>query len=73
MVEIGFKFDERDYSVKLLWELNQLRKSFEFLVEEANKYDINTDEYNSITAQAKDSAYYYFLYRNELDEYYKTM
>lgn len=72
MVEVGFKFDERDFSVKLLWELNQLRKSFEFLVEETKKYATGSDEYKDILTKAKDIAFDFCLYRNELDEYYKT-
>lgn len=73
MVEVGFKFDERDYSIKLLWELNQLRKSLVLLVETAKKHPKDSDEYNAIMAKAKDTALDYWLYRNELDEYYKTM
>jgi len=73
MVEIGFKFDERDFCIKLLWELNQLRKSFLFLVDEAKKYEEQSTKYIEIINKAKDISFYYFLYRNELDEYYKTM
>lgn len=73
MVEVGFKFDERDYCVRLLWELNQLRKSFEFLADAAKRYDAESKEHKDIIAKAKDCAFYYCQYRNELDEYYKTM
>lgn len=73
MVEIGFKFDERDYAVKLLWELNQLRKIIEILTLEAKKYPENSTDYNNIIEKSKEYGLKYFLYRNELDEYYKTM
>ncbi len=73
MVEVGFKFDERDYAVKLLWELNSLKNLIDRLMKEANKYDSNTITHKSIKAKASESALEYFFYRNELDEYYKTM
>jgi len=73
MVEVGFKFDERDYAIKLLWNLNELRKSIEKLMEEANKYIIDSDDHKKIKAKASEFALEYFICRNELDEYYKTM
>ncbi|MCT4237808.1 HNH endonuclease [Elizabethkingia anophelis] len=73
MVEIGFKFDERDYCVKLLWELNQLRKAINYMMSEANKHHPNSDEHKSIKSKAAESALEYFMYRNELEEYYKIM
>ncbi|WP_168801886.1 HNH endonuclease [Empedobacter tilapiae] len=73
MVEVGFKFDERDYAVKLLWELNQLRKAIEILTLEAKKYHPNSENYNNILNKSREYSEQYFLYRNELDEYYKIM
>ena|SRR5687768_10709842 len=73
MVEIGFKFDERDYCVKLLWELNQLRKLIEVLVSEAKKYNFDSQEHKEIKRKAGDFALDYFLYHNELMTHYKTM
>lgn len=73
MVEVGFKFDERDYAVKLLWELNQLRKAIDYLILEAKKYSEDTEEHKGIITKSQEYALKYFLFRNELDEYYKTM
>lgn len=73
MVEIGFKFDERDYCVKLLWNLNQLRKAIDTLVFEAKKHDSKTDEYKEIIGKAEGFALNYFLFHGDLMEYYKTM
>ncbi len=73
MVEVGFKFDERDYCIKLLWELNQLRILIFKLVELANKHPINSDEYNQLTRKAEEFSLPYVLIRNELDEYYKSL
>lgn len=73
MVEVGFKFDERDYAVRLLWELNGLRKSIKALTIHATNFETNSDEYNNVMNKAKEYALDYFLFRNELDEYYKIM
>lgn len=73
MVEIGFKFDERDYAVKLLWELNRLRKSIETLMLQAKKHPVGSEKYNNIIMKSQEYALDYFLFRNELDEHYKTM
>jgi len=73
MVEVGFKFDERDYCIKLLWNLNQLRKSIDTLVFEAKKYDSKSNEYNEIISKAEGFALNYFLFHRDLMEYYKTM
>lgn len=73
MVEVGFKFDERDYSIKLLWELNQLRILIFKLVELAKKHPINSDKYNQLTRKAEEFSLPYVLIRSELDDYYKSM
>ena len=73
MVEVGFKFDERDYAVKLLWELNQLRKAIDYLILEAKKYSEDSEGHKGIITKSQEYALKYFLFRNELDEYYKTM
>ena len=72
MVEIGFKFDERDYCVKLLWNLNELRKSIEILISESKKYPPQSQQHNQIKSRATDFALEYFLFHNELMEYYKS-
>lgn len=73
MVETGFKFDERDYSVKLLWELNQLRKLIDILISEFNKHNPDSDIYQKGKQKAQELALDYYLYHNELMSYYKTM
>lgn len=73
MVEEGFKFDERDYCIKLLWELDELRKAFEFLVAEAKKCADHSEKYKEIISKAKDYSYEYMLFHLELVEYYKTI
>jgi hypothetical protein len=72
MVEKGFKFDERDYEIKLLWELNQLRKAFLSLVESSKKYPTNSLKYNEIIEKAKDYSFQYTLFHSELMEFHKA-
>lgn len=73
MVEEGFKFDERDYSIKILWELRQLLNATNFLIEESKKHDAKSDKYNEIMVKVKDSALEYFLWHTELMEFYKVL
>lgn len=73
MVEVGFKFDERDYAIKLLWELNQLRNAIDSLILEAKKYNINSNERITILEKVNKYTTDYYLYHNELMDYYKTM
>ncbi len=72
MVEEGFKFDERDYEIKLLWELNQLRKAFVILVGKSKNYAVNSSKYNEIISKAKDYSFQYTLFHLELMEFYKA-
>lgn len=73
IVQDGFKFDERDYCIKLLWELNKLRNAFKFLIYESKKYDDNPLKKTEIISKAKDYSYEYMLFHIELMEYYKTI
>lgn len=73
MVEVGFKFDERDYCIRLLWELNRLRKAFELLVAESKKYERGSPEEEEIINKAKDYSVEYMLCHLDLMEYYKTI
>lgn len=73
MVEVGFKFDERDYCIKLLWELNQLRIAFKFLVAESKKYNGNPSKQSQILDKAKNYSFEYMIFHLELMEHYKTI
>jgi 5-methylcytosine-specific restriction endonuclease McrA len=72
MVEIGFKFDERDFSIKLLWEMNQLRKAINSLVKESKKHDNNSEKHKKIKRVAEEHALTYFMFHQELMEFYKV-
>lgn len=73
MVENGFKFDERDFCVKLLWNLNQLRKSIYILISEAQKHPTDSKEYKEIRIKTGEFTTDYFLFHNELMDYYKSI
>lgn len=73
MVEKGFKFDERDYAIKLLWELDQLYTSIKLLKLEMGKYSEESKEYIIIREKLKEYAVPYCLFQTDLMEYYKII
>jgi len=73
MVKKAFKFDERDYSIKLLWELNQMRKLIDRFVEELTKLDKTSKEYNDIKEKAQEITFEYYKFDKELMEYYNNI
>lgn len=70
MVTKAFKFDERDYSIKLLWNLNQIRIIIDALIELLKQEDENNDEYRKIKSKAEKYSLEYFIYHKQLIEYY---
>jgi hypothetical protein len=70
IVEKGFKFDERDFSIKLLWELNQVRRILDKLRNELSKYIEGTDEYDLIYKEMEKISPSYYLLDSELIKYY---
>lgn len=73
MAETAFKFNERDSSIKLLWELNQRRKLLDVFITELNKRDINSDEYKTIKKEAEKISFEYYIYDKELMDYYNSI
>lgn len=73
MWKYAFKFDERDYSIKLLWELNQRRKLIDLFILELNKRNENSLEYKKIKIEAQKLSFEYYIYDKELMEYYNTI
>lgn len=73
LVKEAFKFDERDVSIKLLWELNQSRKVIEALVSEMKKRETGSEEYNKIKREAEKLSLEYFLNHRELIDYYNNV
>lgn len=73
MSETAFKFDERDYSIKLLWELNQRRKLLDVFVAELSKKVEGSDEYIEIKREAEKISFEYYTYDKELMDYYNNI
>jgi hypothetical protein len=73
MWKYAFKFDERDYSIKLLWELNQRRKLIDAFIIELNKRDENSKEYKEILKEAEQISFEYYRYDKELMRYYNSL
>ncbi|TSJ38966.1 HNH endonuclease [Fluviicola chungangensis] len=70
MATKAFGFDERDYSIKLLWNLNQTRIAIEALVVLLAKEINGSSRYNLIKSKAQEYSLEYFLYHKELIEFY---
>ncbi len=70
MATEAFKFDERNYSIKLLWNLNQIRKIVETLIELFSQEEENSDNYIAIKSEAEKYSLKYFIYHKQLIEYY---
>jgi hypothetical protein len=73
MWKYAFKFDERDYSIKLLWEVNQLRKLILAYAAQLSKLDTNSQYYRDIKTTAGDLSFKYVLIHNDLMDYYNSL
>ena len=70
MATKAFKFDERERSIIVLWNLNELRKTINALISELDQYQVDDDTYKSIKANLGDYALKYFVFHQELMDYY---
>lgn len=70
MTITAFKFDERNYSIKLLWNLNQIRKIIDALIELFSQEEENSDDYIAIKSKAEKYSLEYFIYHKQLMDYY---
>lgn len=69
----AFKFDERNYSIKLLWEVNQIRKLVLLFANELSKLDEQSKEYKIIKSKAGDLSFKYVLIHNDLMNHYNSL
>ena len=72
MWEIAFKFDERNYSIKLLWEVNQLRKLILAYAQELSSIDEKSDEYQMINKKVGELSFKYVMVHNDLMNHYNS-
>jgi hypothetical protein len=70
MFNEAFKFDERQNSIKLLWNLNRLSMIIDQLVLEAEKHLKNSKQYKMIMSKAREYSLKYVLVHKDLMEYY---
>lgn len=73
MVKIGFKFDERDGVIKLLWNLNEIRKTIDWLIMILKIHSEWSEKYEEIKRKTQDLAFRYYLQNQELREYYDKL
>lgn len=70
MSKEAFKFDERERSLIVLWNLNKLRILIEMIATELVKYQQDSSIYKEIENKAKEYSYQYVKYHKELIEFY---
>lgn len=73
MATKAFKFDERERSIIVLWNLNTLRKIIEELEIQLSRNAINSRKYNSIKVELERCAYEYVKFDKELIEFYNNL
>lgn len=70
MATIAFKFDERERSIIVLWNLNELRKIINALILELKRYEVDDEIYHSIIQNLGEYSLKYFIYHQELMDYH---
>ncbi len=70
MATKAFRFDEREKSIIVLWNLNEIRKLINALIVEQENYRADDGTFEQITEKLGDYALKYFIYHQELMDYY---
>ncbi len=73
MWETAFKFDERNYAIRLLWQVNQIRLIVLALAEQLATMDSSSEEYRRAYQQASELSFKYVLTHNDLMNYYNSI
>ena len=73
MWETAFKFDERNYAIKLLWEVNQIRQIVLAYAKQLSEMDNSSEEYQLIFRKAGDLSFKYVLVHDELMNHYNSI
>lgn len=73
MWKYAFKFDERDYCIKLLWEVNQLRKLILAYSTQLSKLNVNSQDYKNLKLTACELSFKYVLTHNDLMNHYNSL
>jgi HNH endonuclease len=69
----AFKFDQRNPGIKLLWNLNRIRKSLEKLEAEKRKHIKTSTKYKLIQAEIKRIRIQYHPAHTKIIEYYRAL
>ena len=70
MATVAFKFDERERSIIVLWNLNSLRQTIDALIIQIKKYPKTSVKYKAIESKLGKFALEYYKFHKELMEYY---
>lgn len=70
MFQKAFKFDERQESIKLLYNLNHLRVTIDSLILVLNKYAEGSKEYDEIYTKVSGYTFKYYKLHQELIQFY---
>lgn len=73
MWKTAFKFDERNYAIRLLWEVNQLRKLILTYGLELSKMQDQSDDFKKLKIKAEELSFRYVLIHNDLMDYYNSI
>ena len=73
MVKRAFKFDERDYSIRILWQINETRKLIDKFVEQLSQIDEDSEEYINVKSKANELCFEYYYLDKELMNYYNSL
>ena len=73
MWKTAFKFDERNYALRLLWEVNNIRKLVLAYAKEMANMDERSEEYKSINKIAGPLSIKYVVVHNDLMNHYNSL
>ncbi len=70
MATTAFKFDERERSIILLWNLKELKYTIDKLILLLNEHEKGNNIYNDIKSKIGEFTFTYYRYHQELMKYY---
>ncbi|GCC52889.1 hypothetical protein SanaruYs_31290 [Chryseotalea sanaruensis] len=71
MYKEAFKFDERERSIIVLWNMNRLRQIIDALILQLNTHAVGSNDYNIIKLKLGEFTLEYYIFHNELIEFYE--
>lgn len=71
MFSKAFKFDEREKSIVVLWNMNHLRKIIDALIVVLKSFPENSEDYNTTKLKLGEFTLQYYMFHKELIEFYE--